>query len=148
MPSEGIARPPWRPGSGPWSWFAEAPSRATGPTRFSPWHRLRADAGEPEGASALLREARELLDSCPEPAGLRGSRAQRARAIRPASPGFAAVAAGDRGRALRLPQHREDAQPPHLPQARRLGQGPGRGPRPRARPAGLTYALLEPGERP
>jgi LuxR family maltose regulon positive regulatory protein len=49
---------------------------------------LRADAGEPEGASALLREARELLDSCPEPGAMvveRLERAERRGSARPAA---------------------------------------------------------------
>lgn len=88
-----------------------------------PWHASGAAGGD--RASAWFGAS-----------GAGGGRraAHRAGAGGPVVAPHRAVAAGDRPRAVRFDQHRQDAHPGHLPQAR--GRRPRRGgrPRPRVRP--------------
>ena len=84
--------------------------------------------------------AAELLGALAgaDPAATLDRAAERSRARRAAAPADAAADAGDRRRAVRVDQHRQDPRQEHLPQARRV-LPPRRG---RARPraaAHLTY---------
>src|SRR6185503_6710822 len=143
------------------------PSRATGSaTAAAPSGRssARSISRRPTGSSCRSPSPRSASSSSVTPAtaaptprcSRRSStcspdRRPRRRAARAAVPAQQPQDAGDRRRALRVREHRADARPPHLRQARRPRPDRGGRPRPRAAPAGAwdptALTSVDPGPR-